>query len=612
MNILDDHSECYKHRVCNKDFPCEVCKGWSQEKRDKVEKMIEKSKQKNVTSSAAVITSSSSPSLAESQENSIVSNSPMGNVSQTNSLSSPPGFTIPFFPGASGLMGPRAPTMPTSSNIDINNQTMNTGLTDTMNPFMWMFNSMMQTNMQSMIDKRVDEMFRNSGHVPVSNTNMTTTTTTASVASHTTCMSVSDSVGQPICNTSTVASKRFNRFTSSSQQYEDISDNESEDGLSVNAPNDFSDHNCEETESQISEKTQNSDHGVPSMCDLDTNNNLAWSSFMSKVANELNIEVDDSQKGDKSEFTSYVPEHVAQKSNKDSVKVRLPLDGVILESLHAIDKEFQKNGNIKAFKSRDDEKFQVKNDHYQSYCSVPKLDPNVEEGLTSFTYSKNQGALKRQNSKNSGFRFKNRALFDHNNEMKRVDVQARLLLRACSYGTLITSYLGKLYSNDETVEALQALYQVFNAMTDVSSRLIINSVSSRRNLHLQEMGFKNPSTEGKLRRLSTLGSNIFGGQYFELLHDSAENIRDARETQHLRKSFVNKSNSENKNSLKRKVSKDESELDEHKGSEHNGSQQTNPKKFKYDKSKSKSNDNKTRKSNDFQAKKGQLGFRPPK
>jgi hypothetical protein len=43
------------------------------------------------------------------------------------------------------------------------------------------------------------------------------------------------------------------------------------------------------------------------------------------------------------------------------------------------------------------------------------------------------------------------------------------------------------------------------------------------------------STENKLKQLSTLGPNLFAGKFFDLLHDSAENIRDAKETQHLRK-----------------------------------------------------------------------------
>jgi hypothetical protein len=49
------------------------------------------------------------------------------------------------------------------------------------------------------------------------------------------------------------------------------------------------------------------------------------------------------------------------------------------------------------------------------------------------------------------------------------------------------------------------------------------------------MSFKNKSTENKLKQLSTLGPNLFAGKFFDLLHDSAENIRDAKETQHLRK-----------------------------------------------------------------------------
>ena len=34
--------------------------------------------------------------------------------------------------------------------------------------------------------------------------------------------------------------------------------------------------------------------------------------------------------------------------------------------------------------------------------------------------------------------------------------------------------------------------------------------------------------------MSTIGPNLFLGKYFEVLHSSAENIRDAKETQHLR------------------------------------------------------------------------------
>jgi hypothetical protein len=43
MNSLDDHGQCYKHRICNAAFPCDVCEGWSLEKRSQIDRMIEKS-----------------------------------------------------------------------------------------------------------------------------------------------------------------------------------------------------------------------------------------------------------------------------------------------------------------------------------------------------------------------------------------------------------------------------------------------------------------------------------------------------------------------------------------------------------------------------------------
>jgi hypothetical protein len=44
VNILDDHDDCYRHRVCNSEFPCEICKSWTSEKRQWVERMIDKAR----------------------------------------------------------------------------------------------------------------------------------------------------------------------------------------------------------------------------------------------------------------------------------------------------------------------------------------------------------------------------------------------------------------------------------------------------------------------------------------------------------------------------------------------------------------------------------------
>lgn len=63
---------------------------------------------------------------------------------------------------------------------------------------------------------------------------------------------------------------------------------------------------------------------------------------------------------------------------------------------------------------------------------------------------------------------------------------------------------------------------------------MLNSVTATRSLYLKDMVFKNKATENELLRQSALGPKLFGGKFFEDLHSSAENLTDAKETQHLR------------------------------------------------------------------------------
>jgi hypothetical protein len=134
------------------------------------------------------------------------------------------------------------------------------------------------------------------------------------------------------------------------------------------------------------------------------------------------------------------------------------------------------------------------------------------------------------------YKFNNKALESTNNELKRLDMSSRLLLRQISYGSLITTFLDRAVSDEDRNEAIQALSQLFHSMADVTSRVMLNSVTSRRSLYLKDMAFKNKATENKLLRQSAIGPKLFGGKFFEVLHSSAENLRDAKETQHLRDS----------------------------------------------------------------------------
>ena len=89
-------------------------------------------------------------------------------------------------------------------------------------------------------------------------------------------------------------------------------------------------------------------------------------------------------------------------------------------------------------------------------------------------------------------------------------------------------------SDEDKTEALKAMVQVFQSMADVTSRVLVNAVTARRGLYLQDMMFKNKATENKLSTLSAIGPQLFMGKFFDVLHSCAENIRDAKETQHLR------------------------------------------------------------------------------
>lgn len=517
----------------------------------------------------------------------------MAEQSQSTTVSSPMGFQAVF-----------------TSQSQVQNSEINSLMSNLLAP-------LIQANIQSIVQQTVKDSINSAlaGIQAQASLVDTPIQNTPSINNMQAC-TINVPVENNTSNTSGLSAGRHYSRLLPSSQFEDVSDEESERISFLNKNDNMSEvlsrNENDEISSQVSEKTTASDQGT-SVCEQDPNNNIGWFLFIRKVANRLEIDCIDDPKTDKPNHKSYVPESVSKTTQSRSLKVRLPLDGVILDSLHSLDKEFKSHGSVSAFRARDDERFQIKSEHYENYCSVPKLDPNVEEGLTNCNQVPTQ---QKKKFKKSGFKFKNKTLFEHNNEMKRVDVQARLLLRANSYGTLITSYLSRLVNdNEEVMEGLQALFQVFSAMTDLSSRLVINAVSSRRNLHLQEMGFKNPSTEQKLRTISTLGSNIFGGKYFELLHDSAENIRDAKETQHLRKSYKSLEVNDSRNGTKRKVSYDHDQF------ESKYATPSNPKKPKYDNSmnkgkarfaQGKSALNRFNKSNEQTAKKGQLGFRSPK
>jgi hypothetical protein len=51
-----------------------------------------------------------------------------------------------------------------------------------------------------------------------------------------------------------------------------------------------------------------------------------------------------------------------------------------------------------------------------------------------------------------------------------------LKVRRVPHGVLLTSYIAKVNIDDDRLDALKALLQVFKAMSDVTARIAVNSV----------------------------------------------------------------------------------------------------------------------------------------
>ena len=60
-------------------------------------------------------------------------------------------------------------------------------------------------------------------------------------------------------------------------------------------------------------------------------------------------------------------------------------------------------------------------------------------------------------------------------------------MRQISHGVLLTSYIAKVNIDDDRLDALEALLQVFKAMSDVTARIAVNFVNCRRVLHIKDL-----------------------------------------------------------------------------------------------------------------------------
>jgi hypothetical protein len=88
VNILDDHDDCYHHRVCNSEFPCEICKSWTSEKRQSVKRMINKARLAATKKQSRSTDVETCPSIPPTGTRQVVASSLLTRVDNKNNQSS--------------------------------------------------------------------------------------------------------------------------------------------------------------------------------------------------------------------------------------------------------------------------------------------------------------------------------------------------------------------------------------------------------------------------------------------------------------------------------------------------------------------------------------------
>lgn len=483
MTVLDDHAEGYRHRVCNEAFPCEVCSKWSEEKRTLIRKMIER-KNSEAGRKSATLPNPEVPSVGNSGNRSDSQVSSAGNVAASEILS-PTEMSQNGGDLTQGSVPPQVGNFPPF----------------VLGNFEAQWQQYQENCMKRLIDARIKELVQESNKQP-------------------TIAITSDVRSDRACN-------RFDRFRPSDDQRSRESDDDDlvshrgeTDQVLSNSLDDVIDVH-EDNRSEFDNSVLGSVHTH----DTDSNGScmVDWKNFVKKVSTELNINSVDASETQSRDFKSYMSNRLIG-TKSSTPQQSLPMDGYILNTLTDVDEEFQRKGAIRTYKASDDEKYRVTSSDFDKYCTTPRLDDNIED--SSFTTG-------RKGNKNS-YRFRNPMLHSRNNELWKIDQGSRLLLRELTYASLITSYVDNVVSDEDKTEALQALMQVFKSMADVTSRMLVGAVAARRAIHIEDLAFKNKATENKLLVQTTLNPKLFCGKYFDILHASAESMRDAKETQHLR------------------------------------------------------------------------------
>ena len=492
MNVLDTHEECYRHRICNKSFPCKFCRTWSDEQRNVVDKMLEKAKSK-----------AAKPSVQETGFN-------KEEMKLSSVLAAKKDDAIPstytLLPENSLCVGETENT----SDIQYQSVDLNKFIADQVQ---LQLQQLLPSNQKNLNDSIVHD-----------STNKSQTLSTVGTSDKVLLRPQKDSDNRPRTH--------FSKFLPADDQISVLSP---DDSISMIGSR-VSDDNNNETISNPLLPSQDHDYSVVGEGAPGASDPIQWSTFLHKLTVKLNIDCSQAEDETDKSHTSYVASRLNPNKHDNKVNLKLPMEGTTIDTFKAVEKEAI-TGKLKnrSVRLRDDKAFMVSKQDFTEFCSPPRLDDNIEEGLSSTMSNRKRSYNDRKRSSYSLSPFEK----EMDSDFKKIDVSARALLRSISYGSLIASYVDTVDSEEDKVEACTALVACFKSMADMTSRIVANSVLSRRKIFLKTVDFQSKATSSKLMNLPVHGPQLFGGKYFDTLHSSAENIRDAKETQNVyRSSFM--------------------------------------------------------------------------
>ncbi|XP_063408896.1 uncharacterized protein LOC134692376 [Mytilus trossulus] len=344
MNVLDTHDECYRHRICHKAFPCNVCREWNDEKRSLVDKMLEKARSKLSFSSSAV-----SPSVQEAGKKL--------DTAKLSELASPAKHEKLSKVRTDHSADDREPQ---SSGVHFEAVEFNKFIAD-------------QVQMQL---KKLLPQVQTQGLI-------------ASDAMHASIdskceISESQSLSRPRAH--------YSKFMPSDDQISVVS-HEIEDEISMGGSA-ISDENNNDAHSQSHSHEKDFSlfsEGAPGSTDP-----IQWNNFLHKLTTKLKIDCSEETETE-TVRTSYLPSRLNSGNSNKSAHLKLPLEGTTVEVFKNMEKEAM-SGRLKnrSVRLRDDKAFLVSKKDFTEFCSPPRLDDNIEKGLSSTMGNKKKGFVDRK------------------------------------------------------------------------------------------------------------------------------------------------------------------------------------------------------------------------